>query len=106
MLGVRIFDLIDVRTNIHFQIVEIDNKFVLEIEGDELARKLIVSSPGRAFTGPFAASDEVEFIYEVVIGPIDEPSISFEAVAVGQMPQGCEIQVDADANFVIEPVPP
>ena len=57
------------------------------------------------FVGPFAASDEVEFIYDVTMGPIDEPSISFEAVAIGQMPQGCEVIVDADANFEIEPMP-
>ena len=44
-LGVRIFGLIDVRTNILFQTIDIDNKFILEIEGDETVNKLTVGSP-------------------------------------------------------------
>lgn len=55
--------------------------------------------------GPFAASDEIEFAYVDLLEPDDETnSLPFKAVAIGQMPQGCEITVDADSPRVNIPV--
>jgi len=99
-LGVSVSDPADFTSLFIGGKVAIDNDYILTLEtdlGSRLFGGSIQDSPGVALAGPFAASDDVEFAYGANLDTPDQSGISFKAVAIGQMPQGCQVTVDADA---------
>jgi len=103
MLGVRIAP-VDSLTILDFDDTIVDrNYFATEPELQDLTK----TNPQKAFTEPLGASDQVQFTYESKLVEVDfDNGIPFKVVAVGQMPQGCEITVDADDEIdEFEPFP-
>jgi len=101
-LSVSISALDDGFTELIFQkdLVTIDKiYFVQEPELETLT----AFQPQKAFIKQLAASDSVQYAYLPILGEGDLTNgITITAVAIGQMPQGCEIEVDAVAEFEFE----
>jgi len=103
MLGLRTSQ--PVARDLALSIVTIitDLNFVNSLDPTEIGS---TDPRGRSVFGPFAASDEMQFVYFTAQTGFDSEEILIKAVAVGQMPQGCEIEVDADAPIpIFEPFP-
>ncbi len=83
-------------TNLFFNKTIIDGNFDTIILVDQSSTNLLVD----AELGTLAASDKISFDYYL------NGNNKIKAVAVGQMPQGCNVTIDADAPVVrtIEPL--
>ncbi len=67
---------------------------------------LFDEDPSLAFTEQIGASDSVQYNYNPSLFEADATNgITLTAVAIGQMPQGCEIEVDAVAEREIAVFP-
>ncbi len=92
----------DAATDIQFNDVFVDKNYELT---DSETSTLRDNREALAFEGLIGASDQIQYTYVAVLEGDDATNgLPFKAVAIGQMPQGCEITVDADSPRVNIPV--
>ncbi len=99
-LGVRTSELMESDSMVTFRGVIVDKKYVVA----DPVEQVLTFSQGtggentRAFTEQVAASDQVQYIYFIGLTGVDFDNTSLQAVAIGQMPQGCEVTIESDAT--------
>jgi len=108
-VGVRMSFNIDKDTGINFGgvsgLIIVDEKY--QLFPLDLGFLGFGGAIDKAITQHVGASEEIFIRYVSLVNGVDlDNGIRFETVAIGQMPQGCEIEVDADDDlFVIPDLP-
>jgi len=102
-LGVRMSNFLVGSTMVRFNDIVVDKTYRVTERVDET---LFDEDPSLAFTEQIGASDSVQYNYNPSLFEADATNgITLTDVAIGQMPQGCEIEVDAVAEREIAVFP-